>query len=712
MIAHVGGENIFCGRQVDQSALLAAHPTENPARMLPINCRHLASCRLAALAALLIISSDLAGCGAIISSDGGSTSSGAGIGAGSSAGGAGGNGSGTTTASSILVSGTITGLLGSGLWLQTNGVDVPIFGNIFSVYLSTGSPYNIVPAGQPSTPTQDCTVSNGTGTAVANVSNVAVSCVTQSFTLSGMISDLLGTGLVLQNDGNAVPLSGNAFSLPRASGSAYDIVAAQQPTNPSQTCTVTNGGPGVIGGANVIVSIACVTNTYKVSVTVNGLQNGATGLTVLDDGSDSLLVTGNGTFTFATAVASGQPYAVKVGTQPTGTSVAQYCIVPNGTGTVTNANISVTLTCRNVGQALFAASIWDLRSGNVGDIVGFTINPANGNLTSAVGSPYAADSQPFSISLDTQNQILYAINNQSNDISTFSVSPTTGVLTGLQTAPGYPTSGAGGIVPVGPGSPLGGLSVLVDPQAPHFVYAGSDQAPDGLVDSFTATAGGVLSAPTPTGAGNDPLYMTIDPTGTLLFAPELFENDIWVYGISVAGALTPVAGTPFPNTPPGGADSGPAAIAVSPTARYLYVAGLFNATVTAYAYDDSGTLTALAPPYTFGTGTGTGGMLPGDGLAIDPTGRFLYVTSPVDNTVAEYAISAQTGLLTLVGTPVATGAGPSDAKIDPSGHYLYVSNYSDGTISEYVIDPSTGELTEDRNSPFQSGFGTQSIAIE
>jgi YVTN family beta-propeller protein len=120
----------------------------------------------------------------------------------------------------------------------------------------------------------------------------------------------------------------------------------------------------------------------------------------------------------------------------------------------------------------------------------------------------------------------------------------------------------------------------------------------------------------------------------------------------------------------------------------------------------------VAPPYTFGTGTGTGGFLPGDGLAIDPTGRFLYVTSLVDNTVVEYAIAAQTGLLTAVGTPVTTGTGPSDVKIDPSGHYLYVTNYSDGTISEYVIDPTTGALTEDRNSPFQAGFGAQSIAIE
>jgi 6-phosphogluconolactonase (cycloisomerase 2 family) len=602
----------------------------------------------------------------------------------------------------FAVSGTIVGLVGSGLVLQTNGINIPIAGNTFGVMLPSGTAYSIVVSSQPTAPTQSCTVGNGSGTLVANVSNVTVNCVTQTFTLSGSISNLQGTGIVVENNGNVVPLSGNSFSLSLASGSAYDIVVATQPTDLSQTCTPSNGGPGTIGSANVVVPIVCVTNTYTISVEVNGLQTGAAGLTVLDNGAGNLLVSGNGTFTFATVVPSGQPYAVTVGTQPTGTPLVQYCLLPNGTGTVTNANVSVTLTCRNVGRALFAVNTQtDPRNNNPGDISAYAINALTGNLTSAPGAPFAAGTAPYGISVDTQNQILYVINNISNDISTFGVAPATGVLTGLHTAPGYPTSGAFG----------GGFSVLVNPQAPDFVYAGSDQAPDGLVDMFTASAGGVLSAPDPTTAGNDPEYMALNPAGTLLFAPELFDNDITVYSIGVNGVLTPVPGSPFPDTPPGGGNSGPAAIAVSPTAGYLYVAGMFNATVAAYSYDNSGTLTPLGPPYTFGTGTGVE-VPPGNGLAIDPTGRFLYVSSPIDNTVTQYAISAQTGLLTAVGTPVATGAGASNVNIEPSGHYLYVSNFTDGTISEYLIDPNTGILTQAPNSPFQSGPGVRSMAIE
>jgi YVTN family beta-propeller protein len=602
------------------------------------------------------------------------------------------------------VSGTVVGLAGTGLVLQNNGVDVPVSGNTFSVTLPSGTAYNIAVSSQPVNPPQDCAVTNGTGLLVdANVSNVTVSCTTRRFTLSGTISNLQGSGIVIQNNGTVVPLNGDSFSLSLASGSPYSITVANQPTNPSQTCTPGGVPTGTIGSANVVVPVVCAINTYTVSVIVNGLQNGATGLTVLDNGAGNLPVSGNATFTFATAVASGQPYAVTIGTQPTGTLLTQYCLLPNGAGTIANANVSVTLTCRDVGQALFAVNtLTDPRNSNPGDISGYTINPATGNLTSAAGSPYAAGTMPHGISLDTQNQILYAINNRSNDISTFSVAPATGVLTGLHVAPGYPTSGAFG----------GGFSVLVNPQAPNFVYAGSDQAPDGLVDLFTAGPGGVLSPPDPTAAGNDPEYMALDPSGTLLFVPQVFDNTIFVYSIGLNGVLTPVAGSPFYNTLPGGGNSGPASIALSRTARYVYVAGLFNASVTAYSYDDTGTLSLLGPPYTFGTGAATGGIPPGDGIAIDPTGRFLYVTSPVDSTITEYGISAQTGLLTQVGTPLATRAGPSDVKIEPSGHYLYVTNYTDGTISEYVIDPGTGALTEDHNSPFVSGPGVQSIAIE
>jgi len=61
-----------------------------------------------------------------------------------------------------------------------------------------------------------------------------------------------------------------------------------------------------------------------------------------DNGGDDLSVPANGSFTFATSLASGAAYAVTVKTNPSG----QTCTVSNGSGTVGSANVtSVAVSC-------------------------------------------------------------------------------------------------------------------------------------------------------------------------------------------------------------------------------------------------------------------------------------------------------------------------------------------------------------------------------
>ena len=72
-------------------------------------------------------------------------------------------------------------------------------------------------------------------------------------------------------------------------------------------------------------------------------MSGLSGTVVLqDNGGDDLSVTANGSFTFATALASGAAYSVTVKTNPSG----QTCTVSNGSGTVGSANVTnVAVTC-------------------------------------------------------------------------------------------------------------------------------------------------------------------------------------------------------------------------------------------------------------------------------------------------------------------------------------------------------------------------------
>jgi len=174
----------------------------------------------------------------------------------------------------FTISGTISGLNGSGLTLQNNaGDDLAISSNgafSFATALTDGASYSVTVQSQPTGPAQTCTVSNGSGTvAGANVTNVAVSCVNDpplsSLTISGTVSGLSGSGLVLQNNlGDDLSISANgvfSFATALNDGELYQVTASGQPTTPEQHCIIANA-IGKLAGANVSdVQVNCV-NIY------------------------------------------------------------------------------------------------------------------------------------------------------------------------------------------------------------------------------------------------------------------------------------------------------------------------------------------------------------------------------------------------------------------------------------------------------------------
>ena len=251
------------------------------------------------------------------------------------------------------IGGTVTGLSGAGLVLRNNGADdLSITGNglfTFPTSLTAGSGYLVSVAGQPTGPSQTCTVSKGSGTVGdVDVTNVAVTCATNPvprYTVGGTVTGLAGPGLVLRNNGGddlAVTTNGTfTFGTPLPSGSAYSVTVRTQPSG--QTCTV-SGGSGTVSSANVTsVTVSCTTNPpprYTIGGTVSGLSGA--GLVLRNNGADDLAVTANGSFTFATALTSGSSYSVTVRTHPSG----QTCTVSGGSGTISSANVtSVTVSC-------------------------------------------------------------------------------------------------------------------------------------------------------------------------------------------------------------------------------------------------------------------------------------------------------------------------------------------------------------------------------
>jgi hypothetical protein len=129
--------------------------------------------------------------------------------------------------------------------------------------VAAGATYVVSIATQPTG--QSCSVSNGTGTASSNVTNVAVSCVatTTTFSVGGTIAGLTGTGLRIENgaDNAVTPGAGETtFSLPEeyANGAAYDVGISTQPAG--QTCLITRS-KGVITGEDVTsIRVTCFEN--------------------------------------------------------------------------------------------------------------------------------------------------------------------------------------------------------------------------------------------------------------------------------------------------------------------------------------------------------------------------------------------------------------------------------------------------------------------
>ena len=143
-------------------------------------------------------------------------------------------GSGPTTET---IGGTVVGLLGTGMVLQDNGGDnLTITANgVFTFATAVTGVYDVTMKTQPTSPTQTCSVLNGAGTATANITTVQINCA-KGLTVGGSVSGLIGSGLVLQNNGGDnfnVSGTGNVtftFSSPILPGSNYAVTISSQPT--------------------------------------------------------------------------------------------------------------------------------------------------------------------------------------------------------------------------------------------------------------------------------------------------------------------------------------------------------------------------------------------------------------------------------------------------------------------------------------------------
>src|SRR5450631_1311915 len=195
----------------------------------------------------------------------------------------GGGRSSPSSMSSYTVGGVVTGLSGSGLVLQNNaGGDIAVSAPgafTFAGVLSSGAPYSVTVAVEPSAPAQDCVVANGSGTVRStSVTNVTVACTNVPFTVLANQPAEIGYLSLLLTDGSVMMQSVNDASvfynlIPDADG-GYINGTWRRLASPPAGYAPADGAQVVLADGRVLfVGGEYNQNQYRLPFAPSGLTN-------------------------------------------------------------------------------------------------------------------------------------------------------------------------------------------------------------------------------------------------------------------------------------------------------------------------------------------------------------------------------------------------------------------------------------------------------
>lgn len=186
------------------------------------------------------------------------------------------SGSGTATADVVVqvscsvgftVGGVVSGLGASASVVLQNGTEtLTVSANgAFTFLTSTTGAYAVSITTQPSN--QVCTLTNESGTATANVTTVAVSCV-DTFSVGGTVSGLSGAEqVVLQNGSDFLPVFANgAFTFATRVAGPYAVTVNSAPAG--KQCAVANG-TGTATADVTTITVTCAPASGALDLTFN-----------------------------------------------------------------------------------------------------------------------------------------------------------------------------------------------------------------------------------------------------------------------------------------------------------------------------------------------------------------------------------------------------------------------------------------------------------
>jgi 6-phosphogluconolactonase len=307
-----------------------------------------------------------------------------------------------------------------------------------------------------------------------------------------------------------------------------------------------------------------------------------------------------------------------------------------------------------------------------GRIAKFTMEKESGALTPGADIPLPGE--PAYAAVHPIRNWMYVARKEEYCFTAFDIEPDTGELTEIATTP----------------SDANPAYVAVDRTGKYLLSASYYSAATSVYP--IADNGAVVEKPVEylnTGIGAHCIHT--DPSNRFVFVPHIDNrggpNTILQFCFDdTTGRLTP-------NDPPRVPQEkgvGPRHFCFHPAKDIVYVSNEQGSSISVYAFDSvKGT---LAPLQTLSN-------LPKDWegkntcaqIRVTPDGRFLYAPNRGHNSLAEYLIDPNSGLLTALGHASAEKI-PRAFQIDPAGKFLLSAGHESGRLASYRINQETGRL--------------------
>lgn len=291
---------------------------------------------------------------------------------------------------------------------------------------------------------------------------------------------------------------------------------------------------------------------------------------------------------------------------------------------------------------------------------------------------------PSFLAFTPDRRALYAVNEGSDQLASFTIDPGSGKLTFKSRVPsngGFPAH------------------VAVDATGRYLLganYLGGNITMIALLPD--RSLGGEV---TTLSTGAHAHQAVIDAANRFVFVPNQGADTVSQLVLDAERGTLVFNVVPAISLPAG---SGPRHMVFHPSAPFAYVIHEDDDRVTAFPYDlHKGTLgPSLQSISTLPEGV-SGADNTGAEIAFGASGRCLYASNRGHDSIAVFSVDPRAGTITPVGHAPTGGRKPRHFSLEPSGELLLVANQASCEVATFRVNQVTGALTPLSTTPLPAG---------